>query len=109
MTWLDDAADPDLFPLEPLFTLIGQRLGLQPHRHLGCPCHDGGRFRRRDRPQCLSAGAIAAALNVERRTVARWIAAGGISFVVADRAAIAAGTHPVLIWPEWGRIPEGAS
>ena len=43
---------------------------------------------------------IAARLGVSTRTVWRW-RASGLTADQADRAAIAAGWHPVSIWDTW--------
>ncbi len=48
---------------------------------------------------------LADLLGVTRRAVVRWRHAG-IPIYSADRAAVALGVHPSLIWPEWW---EGAS
>lgn len=42
---------------------------------------------------------LAQVVGVTPRTIHRW-AAAGIPLYAADRAAIAAGTHPLLIWPD---------
>ncbi len=47
------------------------------------------------------AAKIAAATGVDRMTAHRWIVAGGLSELQADRCAIALGLHPGEIWPEW--------
>lgn len=39
-------------------------------------------------------------LGITQRTADRW-KAGGIPDKSADHAAIAIGTHPALIWPDW--------
>ena len=44
---------------------------------------------------------IAAIIGVADRTISRWAAGQDIPEAAADRAAIALGTHPCLIWPEW--------
>lgn len=41
-------------------------------------------------------------------SIDKWRAAGEIPLYAADRAAIAMGTHPAMIWPEWFDIPTAA-
>ncbi len=43
---------------------------------------------------------LARRIGVSRRTVHRW-AAHGVPTHQADRAAIAIGSHPVCIWPDY--------
>jgi hypothetical protein len=43
---------------------------------------------------------LATRIGVSRRTVHRW-AADGVPAHQADRAAIAIGSHPVCIWPDY--------
>jgi hypothetical protein len=45
--------------------------------------------------------ALAAVLNVADRSVRKWRHAGGFSPLQADRYAIAIGSHPAKIWPDW--------
>ncbi|MFN0090128.1 MAG: MerR family transcriptional regulator [Acidimicrobiales bacterium] len=51
-----------------------------------------------------SAGRLADRLGVTARTVHRW-RAEGLSDLQADRAAIAVGLHPALVWPDWCTRP----
>lgn len=51
---------------------------------------------------------LAPRIGVSERTVARWRAAGGLSVGQADRAAVAAGTHPAVIWSCWGEVEDDA-
>ena len=43
---------------------------------------------------------LAERCGVTRRTIHRW-KAEGLSVLQADRAAIAMGCHPSVIWPDW--------
>lgn len=45
--------------------------------------------------------ALAVKVGVHPKTASRWRAAGYLSAVHADAAAIALGLHPSLIWPGW--------
>lgn len=49
----------------------------------------------------VPAGWIAWRVGVHKATAYRWMRAGHLSIDHADRAAIALGVHPVLIWPEF--------
>jgi transposase len=51
---------------------------------------------------------IAARLGVDRRTLQHWKHVG-VSELQADRAAIAAGFHPLEVWPELATIEEAVS
>jgi len=44
---------------------------------------------------------IADRCGVTPRTVHRWYSGVQLSERTADRVAIALGTHPALLWPEW--------
>lgn len=48
--------------------------------------------------------ALAVATSRSKRTAQRW-AAQGMSADQADNAAIALGTHPAVIWPNWDNEP----
>lgn len=73
MTFAVDTVDsaPDRFPLQPLI----------------------------DHAQPGSLTALATQIGVEPRTIYRWRKTG-LSEQQADRAAIAVGSHPALIWPD---------
>ena len=43
---------------------------------------------------------VAIVAGVDKRTVYRW-QVEGLTWLAADRAAIAHGLHPALVWPEW--------
>jgi len=63
--------------------------------------HHGGRFPLT--PLVAAAGSdsiadLARAVGVTTRTVSRW-RASGLTVHAADRAAIAIGTHPAMVWP----------
>lgn len=55
-----------------------------------------------------SARVFAALCGVDRRVWMRW-GAEGISLYAADRAAIALGLHPVLIWAEFHTVESAAA
>lgn len=40
-------------------------------------------------------------LGIDRRQVHRWRELGGLITTHADRAAVALGLHPAIIWPDW--------
>lgn len=44
-------------------------------------------------------GDLARAVGVSSRTIHRW-ARNDIPFYAADRAAIALGSHPLIVWPD---------
>lgn len=48
-----------------------------------------------------STSALAVMVGAHRRQAQRWFATGDLTDVWADRAAVALGSHPVLIWPDW--------
>jgi len=52
----------------------------------------------------LSDEALAVALRVNSRTVARWRRCG-LLFQAADKAAVTVGLHPSLVWSEWWDVP----
>lgn len=43
----------------------------------------------------------ARALGTDRTQIVRWRSRGWVGHISADAAAVALGTHPALIWPEW--------
>jgi len=47
---------------------------------------------------------IADRCGVTPRTVQRWCDGVQLSERTADRVAIALGTHPALLWPEWADL-----
>jgi len=52
----------------------------------------------------LSETQVSEIVGVTNRTVSRW-KVQGLLFHSADRAAVAAGLHPSLIWPDWWDVP----
>jgi len=58
----------------------------------------GGNSRMKD-TQVMPA-VVAAACNTHQSQVHRW-KKEGLTFYAADKAAIAIGKHPSVIWPEW--------
>ena len=48
---------------------------------------------------------LAEALGMNRRTVVRWVAEGGVPEPSADSAAVRIGRHPGDLWSEWWDYP----
>lgn len=48
---------------------------------------------------------LAELMGCHTRTVCRIITAGEVSIRLADRYAVALGSHPALIWPDWWTLP----
>ncbi len=55
----------------------------------------------------LTGEQLAVALGTSRQQVRRWQAGGRLQEETADRAAVALGLHPVMIWPEWWEATTG--
>lgn len=66
------------------------------HR-LGITLHQPGN---RHDPHLDGYNALAQALHVSRATARRMVA-NGLTDLQADRAALAIGLHPSLLWPTW--------
>lgn len=49
-------------------------------------------------------GAMAAQIGVSVQTIHRW-RSHGMTITAADRAAVALGLHPLLVWPEFLDVP----
>lgn len=49
--------------------------------------------------------AMAKRCRVEPRQLHRWLSRGWLSTWHADQAAVAAGIHPALLWPDWYSRP----
>lgn len=52
----------------------------------------------------VSPHTVAEVFDVSARTLLRW-KQNGLMFQSADRAAVAVGLHPSLVWPEWWLVP----
>lgn len=97
------ACDPR-WPIEPLAKLLCVEL----HQ-------DGvtvmGSYRPQDGEPLVGWAALADALGIEsRRWVKRLVARGGwCDRYAADRAAVAAGFHPALVWEDWWNVDDLAS
>ncbi len=52
------------------------------------------------KPHAPTIDTLASRIGVSRRTVHRW-ATHGVPADQADRAAIALGTHPACLWPDY--------
>jgi hypothetical protein len=52
----------------------------------------------------VSPQTVAELFDVSTRTLSRW-KQNGLMFQSADRAAVAVGLHPSLVWPEWWVVP----
>lgn len=73
------------FPLEPLEEFVARR-----HHHDG----------RHERPEHLTVReVIAVHVGVGLGAVEKW-QSRGLSVRLADRAAVAVGAHPAIVWPE---------
>jgi lambda repressor-like predicted transcriptional regulator len=51
---------------------------------------------------------VAEALGLQPRQLERY-RRQGVTDCAADRLAVRAGTHPAVIWPEWGHAEVGAA
>ncbi len=69
------------FPFAPLQALVQRRYGMD-----------------------VSPAFVAEVFDVSTRTLIRW-KQNGLMFQSADRAAVAVGLHPSLVWPEWWSVP----
>lgn len=83
------------FGLDELVKMLMSSTGLPKHRPQGCLCASQRGF-----GACLSRAKIGELVGVSARTVIRW-SQTGIPMWAADRAAIAVGSHPVLVWSEY--------
>jgi hypothetical protein len=85
---------PDRLSMEPLWRYVQRR-----HR----PRHDtpeGGRLWGANMA-AFGVSDVAEAVGVSSKTVQRW-KVDGLSWSVADRAAVAVGAHPATVWgDEW--------
>lgn len=80
------------YPIEPVVDICRARWR-EPN-----PSDAEGLARRGVQGDCAK---IAAVVGIDRGTAHRWITAGGLSELQADRCAIALGLHPGEIWPDW--------
>lgn len=83
------------FGFHELVTALVSSTHLPQHRPRGCVCSSGA-----GPGACLSHPKIGELVGVSARTVIRW-SQTGIPMWAADRAAIAVGSHPVLVWSEY--------
>lgn len=81
------------WPWEPLERLLTLRLGART-----VVSTDSGN---RQAVDGATVPAIAALLGCHRRQVERWKASGTLTTLWADRAAVALGLHPALVWDGW--------
>jgi hypothetical protein len=79
-------------PFKPLEELMVARLD----GHRAC-----GRYDDHYDQRLVHAQDLAEKVGVSRRTWERWKAADRVPWGMADHAAISAGEHPVLIWPDF--------
>jgi hypothetical protein len=81
----------DRLALEPLWRYVQRR-----HR----PRHDTDDGTRLWGPVVFGRSHVGDVVGVSPRVVGRWGRAG-LTVWEADRAAVACGTHPANVWPDW--------